>query len=116
MLTKQQRSAFLTHFLYQTRCPELVEGMNSFVGLDPGSRPARQTRRPVSEHVPAVTAVILNWNRCEDTLACLASLQTVTYRRLHIVLVDNDSTDGTGYAVRQRVPDVEILETVSNGG
>lgn len=68
------------------------------------------------KHVPAVTAVILNWNRREDTLACLASLQAVSFPNLHVVFVDNGSTDGTVDAVRHRFPEVEIIENSSNLG
>ncbi|MFQ5856006.1 MAG: glycosyltransferase family 2 protein, partial [Anaerolineae bacterium] len=87
---------------------------NSFVGLD--SRSGQTRRRANREHTSAVTAITLNWNRREDTLACLASLQVVSYRNLDVVLVDNGSTDGTVEAVRRQFPEVEILENTSNLG
>jgi len=56
-------------------------------------------------------AVVLSWNGREDTLACLKSL-----RGLPTICVDNGSTDGTQAAVRDRFPDVELVETGENLG
>lgn len=59
--------------------------------------------------------VILNWNRCADTLECLASIQ-----RLHIpcstIVVDNGSTDGSLEAIRAAFPTIQIIEMGSNLG
>jgi hypothetical protein len=56
-------------------------------------------------------AVVLSWNGREDTLACLESL-----RGLPVVCVDNGSTDGSPEAVRERFPEVELVETGENLG
>ncbi|OGX33081.1 MAG: hypothetical protein A2787_00215 [Omnitrophica WOR_2 bacterium RIFCSPHIGHO2_01_FULL_48_9] len=40
-----------------------------------------------------VYIIILNWNGAKDTVECLESLQRITYKNCHIVLVDNGSTD-----------------------
>lgn len=77
---------------------------------------SRETVRIVQERVPAVAAIILNWNRRDDTLACLGSLQDIDYQNLQVILVDNGSTDGTVAAVRQRFPDVEIIQNDANLG
>jgi GT2 family glycosyltransferase len=65
---------------------------------------------------PLVIVVVLNWNGREDTLACLRSLQGQSYPNHRILVVDNGSTDGSGEAVRQHHPDVEVLQTGSNLG
>lgn len=39
--------------------------------------------------------VVLNWNGKEDTKECLLSLANLTYKDFEVVLVDNDSTDGS---------------------
>ncbi len=44
---------------------------------------------------PHVAIVVLNWNRCEDTLECLGSLQRLRYPSYQIIVVDNGSTDGS---------------------
>ena len=44
---------------------------------------------------PLVYVVVLNWNGWHDTARCLASLRSSTYPNLHVVVVDNGSTDGS---------------------
>jgi GT2 family glycosyltransferase len=61
-------------------------------------------------------AVVLSWNGREDTLRCLDSLSNVAYDNLTVVCVDNGSTDGSAEAVRERFPDVRLIETGENLG
>jgi GT2 family glycosyltransferase len=63
-----------------------------------------------------VCAVVLAWNRVNDTVACIASLLRSTYARLHVLLCDNGSTDGTAGAVRSTFSQVEVLELRQNLG
>ncbi len=63
-----------------------------------------------------VITIILNTNRREDTLACLASLTQNTYPHQHIIVLDNASTDGSVEAIRQRFPAVQLIELVENKG
>lgn len=63
-----------------------------------------------------VYAVTLNWNRKEDTLACLASLLEMEPAPAHVILVDNGSTDGTPRAVTEQFPEVEVLVNAENLG
>ena len=65
---------------------------------------------------PRLVVVILNRNRRDDTLACIASVNASTLPNFHILLLDNDSTDGTPAAVREQVPDVTVIETGGNLG
>ncbi len=60
--------------------------------------------------IPHVTVLTLTWNQKEDTLQCLESLSKMHYSNFSILLVDNGSQDGTVQAVRDRYPDVEIIE------
>ena len=59
---------------------------------------------------------MLNWNGKQDTLACLKSLEALTYPHAETIVVDNGSTDGSVAAVRERYPKLQILETGSNLG
>ncbi len=65
---------------------------------------------------PKVITVILNTNRRDDTLACLASLAKSTYPNRHTIVLDNASTDGSVAAIRQAFPAVEIIELQENLG
>jgi GT2 family glycosyltransferase len=65
---------------------------------------------------PAVSIIVLNYNGRQDTMACLRSLEHLTYSRASTILVDNASADGTVDAVRQAYPNVEVIETGANLG
>jgi GT2 family glycosyltransferase len=65
---------------------------------------------------PLVTAVILNTNKREDTLACLESLQCQDYPNLRILVLDNASSDGSVEAIRALFPQVRILPLAQNKG
>jgi GT2 family glycosyltransferase len=65
---------------------------------------------------PYIITVILNTNRREDTLACLASLERNTYRDHHIIVLDNASSDGSVPAIRSAFPAVQIIELTENLG
>lgn len=56
-------------------------------------------------------AVVLSWDRCEDTLACLESLAGV-----ETICVDNGSQDGSADAVAGRFPGVELVRNAENLG
>lgn len=64
----------------------------------------------------SLVVVVLSWNNVKDTLECLDSLQRVDYSDFCIVLVDNGSIDGTVAIVRERFPDVHIIENGRNLG
>ncbi|HEV8635508.1 MAG TPA: FAD-dependent oxidoreductase [Chloroflexota bacterium] len=66
--------------------------------------------------VPSVHAIVLAFNNQADTLECLESVRALSYPNLKVVLVDNGSTDGTPSAVRERFPDVHVIETGQNLG
>jgi GT2 family glycosyltransferase len=65
---------------------------------------------------PLVHAIILNWNRWTQTLACIDSLAGLDYRRHRALIVDNGSDDGSVEELRSRRPELKILETGSNFG
>jgi GT2 family glycosyltransferase len=65
---------------------------------------------------PLVVIVILNTNRCQDTLECLASIQQNTYSNYHVIVLDNNSTDGSVQAIQDEFPDTQIIELAENLG
>lgn len=62
-----------------------------------------------------VVTMILNWNRCADTLACLASVHAMKHPT-EVIVIDNGSTDASVAAIRHAYPGVTILETGANLG
>ncbi len=66
--------------------------------------------------LPLVTVVVLNYNRREDTLACLASLAQLHYPHRQIVVVDNGSSDASVAAFYAAYPDLPIIENKDNLG
>ncbi|MEI9813673.1 MAG: glycosyltransferase family 2 protein [Acidobacteriota bacterium] len=65
---------------------------------------------------PLVISVILNTNRRVDTLECLASLISGTYRNNTILVLDNNSSDGSVDAIRKEYPQVEVMQLAENLG
>jgi GT2 family glycosyltransferase len=70
----------------------------------------------MSIHHPLVFIVVLNNNRIKDVLECIKSLYQNDYENFRIILLDNLSTDNSVEAVRQRYPDVQIIELHENLG
>jgi GT2 family glycosyltransferase len=65
---------------------------------------------------PLVYCVTLNWNRGQDTLTCLRSLQQLTYPLTRLLVVDNGSTDGSVELIKARMPQVQVLQNRTNRG
>lgn len=65
---------------------------------------------------PLVISVILNTNRKDDTLECLASLHNSTYIHHRAIVLDNASTDGSVEAIREAYPEVQIIPLQANLG
>lgn len=65
---------------------------------------------------PSVVIIILNWNGLDDTLDCIESLRQLDYKCCEIVVVDNGSTDGSVPTLRQRFPEVGLIEMNENLG
>lgn len=66
--------------------------------------------------MPSVVSVILNTNRCDDTLACLASLRASSWPHHRPLVLDNASTDGSVEAIRRSFPEAEVLGLTANLG
>ncbi len=65
---------------------------------------------------PSWQVVVLSWNGREDTLRCLDSLAKVTDPPIRVICVDNGSEDGSVEAVRERHPEVVLIENGANLG
>ena len=56
---------------------------------------------PKEDQIPKIVVLILNWNGWRDTLDCLESLYADACPDCQVVLLDNDSCDGSLEVVRQ---------------
>lgn len=63
-----------------------------------------------------VAVVICTWNKREFVLQCIQSVLSSNYRELEIIVVDNDSSDGTADAVRKQFPNVKLIVNSENLG
>jgi GT2 family glycosyltransferase len=65
-----------------------------------------------SQKLKKVEIIIPVYNRREITLQALRSLRRIDNKGLdvHIIVVDDGSTDGTGAAIRRDFPEVQIVE------
>src|SRR5262245_64755150 len=78
-----------------------------------GAAPAGPNR----ELTPADVAVlVLNWNKRDVTLACVASLTAADLGGATIWVVDNGSADGSVEAIRARFPAVRTVALPENRG
>lgn len=59
--------------------------------------------------------MVLSWNGIGHTLACLESLKATARPALHIIVVDNGSTDGTRETLRQ-LTCIDLIENDRNLG
>ncbi len=65
---------------------------------------------------PKVTALVLNWNGLEDTLACVDSLARLDYGNLRVIVIDNGSKFSPAKEVSSRHAWVRIIENERNLG
>jgi GT2 family glycosyltransferase len=65
---------------------------------------------------PKIVTIVLNTNRRQDTLECLASLERGACPNCAVIVLDNASTDGSVEAIRSEFPAVQIIPLAENRG
>jgi hypothetical protein len=68
------------------------------------------------EKIPKVFIVVLNYNGGELIENCLKSLQEVEYSNLHILVVDNNSSDDSVVMIEEKFPKLKIIKNKKNSG
>ncbi|RYG48238.1 glycosyltransferase family 2 protein [bacterium] len=64
-----------------------------------------------------LSVLIVNWNTRDLLRACLASLQAHPFSGgQELIVVDNDSVDGSAAMVRSEFPDVRLIANAANRG
>ena len=72
--------------------------------------------RSGAEAAPLVSVIVVNWNGRHWLEGCLGSPVEQTYPNVEVVLVDNGSTDGSVEFVRERYPQVRLIQAGENLG
>lgn len=65
---------------------------------------------------PLVSILIVTWNRRRELPRALESALNQTWTATEIVVVDNASTDGTADLIRERFPQVRLVQAPQNLG
>jgi GT2 family glycosyltransferase len=60
--------------------------------------------------------IVLNWNGKRNTYECLESLKRVDYSRYEVIVVDNDSFDGSQEFFKKNFPSITLIENKENIG
>ena len=69
-----------------------------------------------NEKAPLVSVIIVNYNGKHHLEKCLRSLSKVDYKNYEIILVDNNSSDGSIEFVKESYPSVIIKKLDKNYG
>lgn len=65
---------------------------------------------------PLVSIIIVNWNRKDDLLFTLNEISKEKYSNLEVVIVDNNSTDGSRTEVPKKYPEYKYINLSENLG
>jgi GT2 family glycosyltransferase/glycosyltransferase involved in cell wall biosynthesis len=73
---------------------------------------------PVEQRPGVVSVILVNYRGAEDTIACLGYFDQVEWPtdKLELIVVDNDSADGSTERIRLAVPRAVVVEAGSNTG
>jgi len=70
----------------------------------------------MDNETPLVVVVIANWNLRKDLLECLQSVYESDFLNLHVIVVDNNSTDDSVAFVERQYTQTQIIRRNENGG
>lgn len=63
-----------------------------------------------------VSIIVLNWNGKKFLKNCLDSLSKLTYSSVEVIVVDNNSNDGSQEFIRKNYPEFTLIENKENYG
>ena len=69
-----------------------------------------------SPYAHDMAIIIVNLNRCEETIKCIESIETSTYQHYTIICIDNASTDGSVETIKANYPEVKLIQNERNMG
>lgn len=65
---------------------------------------------------PKIAIILVNYNGIEDTKECLESLQKLNYDNFETVVVDNGSKDDSVKILKEKYPEIQLIDTGKNLG
>lgn len=65
---------------------------------------------------PVIGIIVLNFKNAIDTIECVESLKQIDYKNYFVVIVDNNSQDGSFEELIKKYPEFDVLETGVNRG
>jgi hypothetical protein len=68
------------------------------------------------KQTPLVYILVLNYCSLDDTLACVSAIRQIDYPRLKVLVIDNDSPDGSGAELAQMISGEEMMRLDRNMG
>lgn len=74
------------------------------------------THEGVGRTLPSVVALVLNHERPDETVQCLRSLESSTYRNLEVLVLDTGHTRSGADEIRQACPGAEVVMLERNLG
>lgn len=64
-----------------------------------------------------VSIIIVNWNTCKITCECLQSVHEQTVKsKIEVIVIDNASTDDSVRMIKEKFPQVRLIENSANRG
>ena len=74
--------------------------------------------RPSEIHPGRVSVVLVNYRGAEDTITCLRAFDDIDWPldQLELIVIDNDSGDGSVERIRAAVPSAVVIDAGTNGG
>jgi len=70
----------------------------------------------MDNETPLVVVVIANWNLRKELLECLGSLYETDHPHMHVIVVDNNSSDDSVASVERQFPQTQLVRRSENGG
>ncbi|MCB9861001.1 MAG: glycosyltransferase family 2 protein [Phycisphaeraceae bacterium] len=72
--------------------------------------------RPCLENTSTVSIIIVSYNTRDLTLECIQSVIDETTLPYELIVLDNNSSDGSADAIASRFPDVQLIRSTENHG
>ncbi len=65
---------------------------------------------------PLVSIITINFNQIEVTMDLLRSLREISYPEIEIIVVDNASSVGNSYTIKEAYPEIQLIKSPKNLG